>query len=213
MPYVHFLDEHVWQAGAVHDYEVLESDTVFRGRVVSLRRDIVAMPGETTSQRDVVVHPGAVGVVALRGDEVLLVNQYRHPVGRRLDELPAGLLDVADEPGLLCAQRELKEEAGLAADTWHVLVDVLTSPGMTDESIRLFLARDVHEVERDVQEHEELEMTSRWEPLEQVVTAALDGSLENAACVIGVLAASAAVRRGFADLRPPDAPWRARPGH
>jgi ADP-ribose pyrophosphatase len=196
-----------------HSYVVVESDTVFSGRVVSLRRDIVAMPGGTTSQRDVVVHPGAVGVVALRGDDVLLVSQYRHPVGRRLDELPAGLLDVPGEPGLLCAQRELKEEAGCAADTWHVLVDVLTSPGMTDESIRLFLARDVREVERDVQEHEEIEMTSRWVALDDAVRSALDGTLENAACVIGVLAAASARADGFAGLRPPDAPWRARPDH
>ncbi|MDX6268472.1 MAG: 8-oxo-dGDP phosphatase [Frankiales bacterium] len=197
----------------MHEYEVVESETVFEGRVIGLRRDIVAMPGGVTSQRDVVVHPGAVGVVALRGDEVLLVNQYRHPVGRRLDELPAGLLDVPGEPGLLCAQRELKEEAGCAADTWHVLVDVLTSPGMTDESIRIFLARDVREVERTVQEHEELEMTSRWVPLADAVRAALDGSLENAACVVGVLAAAEAARGGFTGLRPADAPWRARPTH
>jgi 8-oxo-dGTP pyrophosphatase MutT (NUDIX family) len=197
----------------VHEYEVVKSETVFEGRVIGLRRDIVAMPGGGTSQRDVVVHPGAVGVVALRGDEVLLVNQYRHPVGRRLDELPAGLLDVPGEPGLLCAQRELKEEAGCAAHTWDVLVDVLTSPGMTDESIRIFLARDVHEVERTVQEHEELEMTSRWVPLADAVRAALDGSLENAACVVGVLAAAEAARGGFTGLRPADAPWRARPTH
>jgi 8-oxo-dGTP pyrophosphatase MutT (NUDIX family) len=197
----------------VHEYEVVESETVFEGRVIGLRRDIVAMPGGVTSQRDVVVHPGAVGVVALRGDEVLLVNQYRHPVGRRLDELPAGLLDVPGEPGLFCAQRELKEEAGCAADTWDVLVDVLTSPGMTDESIRIFLARDVYEVERSIQEHEELEMTSHWVPLASAVGAALDGTLENAACVVGVLAAAEAVRRDFVGLRPADAPWRARPTH
>lgn len=196
-----------------HSYEVLSSDTVYEGRVVDLRRDMVAMPGGTTSQRDVVVHPGAVGVVALRGDEVLLVNQYRHPVGRRLDELPAGLLDVPGEPGLRCAQRELREEAGYAADTWHVLVDVLTSPGMTDESIRIFLARDLRVVDRDVQEHEELEMTTRWAPLDEVVRSALDGTLENAACVVGVLAAAAARRTGFTGLRASDAPWRARPDH
>src|SRR3954451_23498108 len=178
-----------------------------------MRRDLVSMPGGTTSQRDVVVHPGAVGVVALRGDDVLLVNQYRHPVGRRLDELPAGLLDVPGERGRRCAEGELREEAGCAAETWNVLVDVLTTPGMSDESIRLFLARDVREVDRDVQEHEELEMTSRWVPLRQAVDAALRGELENAACVIGVLAAAEAQRRGFSDLRPADAPWRARPDH
>ena len=196
-----------------HSYEAVASDTVFTGRVVAVRRDIVSMPGGTTSQRDVVVHPGAVAVVALRGEDVLLVNQYRHPVQRRLDELPAGLLDVAGEPALACAQRELVEEAGYEADTWHLLVDVLSSPGMTDEAIRVFLARDLREVPRAVQEHEELEMTTRWLPLTAAVDAALGGELENAACVTGVLAAAAAAARGFTGLRPPEAPWRARPTH
>jgi 8-oxo-dGTP pyrophosphatase MutT (NUDIX family) len=195
----------------MHDYEILESRTAYAGRVIAVRRDIVAMPGESSSQRDVVVHPGAVGIVALRGAEVLLVNQYRHPVGRRLDELPAGLLDVEGEPALQAAQRELAEEAGVRAETWHVLVDALTSPGMTDESIRIFLARDVSPCDREVQEHEEAEMSAHWVPLEAAVTAALDGTLENATAVIGVLAAAEAVRRDFRGLRAPDAPWAARP--
>jgi len=84
---------------------------------------------------------------------------------------------------------------------------------MTDESIRLFLAQDLHEVERDVQEHEELELTARWAPLDAVVAAALDGTLENAACLVGVLAVAAARTTGFSGLRPADAPWRARPDH
>jgi ADP-ribose pyrophosphatase len=139
-----------------HDHRVEDSQLVFEGRVISVRKDRVTMPGDTTSQRDVVVHPGAVGAVALDDQgRVLLVTQYRHPVRRRLDELPAGLLDKPGEPALQAAQRELVEEAGLAADTWHVLVDTLTSPGMSDEAIRIFLARDLHTVERDVQEHEE----------------------------------------------------------
>jgi 8-oxo-dGTP pyrophosphatase MutT (NUDIX family) len=195
-----------------HAYDVVSTETVFTGRVLAVRADQVAMPGGSTSQRDVVVHPGAVGVVALdaRG-RVLLVEQYRHPVGRRLVELPAGLLDVEGEPGLAAAQRELAEEAGTGADTWHVLVDALTSPGMTDESIRLYLARDVHEVERDVQHDEEMEMTSSWLPLQEAVTRVLAGEIENSMACLGVLAAAEAERRGFAGLRPADAPWRARP--
>ena len=193
-----------------HDYEVLESDVVFSGRVIDLHRDLVAMPGGTSSQRDVVVHPGAVGVVALRGDEVLLVNQYRHPVRRRLDELPAGLLDVDGEDPLAAAQRELVEEAGLTAATWHVLVDALTSPGMTDEAIRLYLARDVTVVDRDVQEHEELEMTSVWIPLDDAVQRVLAGALENAMACLGVLAASEARRTHFDGLRLADAAWPGR---
>jgi ADP-ribose pyrophosphatase len=155
-----------------------------------------------------------VGVVALRDaggtTEVLLVNQYRHPVGRRLDELPAGLVDVEHESALAAAQRELAEEAGYRARTWHVLVDTLTSPGMSDEAIRLFLAEDLEPCERDVQEHEEAEMTAHWVPLDAAVDAALAGELENGICVTGVLAAAAAADRG-APLRPADAPWRSRP--
>ena len=191
-----------------HAYDVVSSEVVYQGRIISVRKDVVAMPGGTTSQRDVVVHPGAVGVVAVDDEgQVLLVNQYRHPVGRRLDELPAGLLDVAGEDPAVGAQRELMEEAGLAADTWAVLVDALTSPGMTDEAIRIYLARDVRTVDRDVQEHEEAEMTTTWVPLEEAVRRVLSGDIENAMAVLGILAADRAARDGYTGLRPVDAPW------
>jgi ADP-ribose pyrophosphatase len=193
-----------------HDHQVESTETVFEGRIISVRKDVVSMPGQTTSQRDVVVHPGAVGVVALDDeDRVLLVTQYRHPVRRRLEELPAGLLDKPGEPALQAAQRELMEEAGFAAQTWDVLVDTLTSPGMSDEAIRVFLARDVREVQRDVQEHEEADMTSDWVPLDEAVRWAFDGRLENAMAVVGVLAADRARRDGFTGLRPADATWPA----
>jgi ADP-ribose pyrophosphatase len=194
-----------------HAYDVVSSETAYAGRIISVRKDVVRMPGDTTSQRDVVEHPGAVGVVALDDQgRVLLVNQYRHPVRRRLDELPAGLLDVAGEPALETAKRELAEEAGYAADTWHVLVDTLTSSGMTDEAIRVFLARDLREVDRDVQEHEELDMTSSWLDLHEAVRRVLAGELENGMAAVGLLAADRAVRDGFASLRPADAPWPSR---
>ena len=191
-----------------HDHQVEDSQTVFEGRIIHVRKDRVTMPGGTTSQRDVVVHPGAVGAVALdEQDRVLLVNQYRHPVRRRLDELPAGLLDKPGEPALEAARRELVEEAGYAADTWHVLVDTLTSPGMTDEAIRIFLARDVRVVDRDVQEHEELDMTSEWVDLGEAVRRVLAGEIENAMAAVGILAADRARADGFRALRPADAPW------
>jgi 8-oxo-dGDP phosphatase len=199
----------------VHDYEVLASDAAFVGGVISVRRDRVSMPDGGTGQRDVVVHPGAVAVVALRGEgedaEVLLVAQYRHPVGRRLEELPAGLLDVEEEPALEAAQRELAEEGGFEAATWHVLVDALTSPGMTDEAIRVYLARDLQPCHREVQGHEEVELTAEWVSLDAAVRRALAGELENAACLLGVLAAAEARASGFSGLRPAEAPWTARP--
>lgn len=194
-----------------HEHRVLTSDLVFEGRVIAVRRDLVSMPGDTSSHRDVVVHPGAVGVVALDDrDRVLLITQYRHPVGRRLVEIPAGLLDIDGEPALEAAQRELQEEAGLAAGTWHALVDTLTSPGMTDEAIRIYLARDVREVTRDIQDHEEIDLTIEWVEVEQAVRRVLAGEIENAMCVVGLLAADRAVRDGFHGLRPAEAPWPAR---
>lgn len=196
---------------APHDHQVVSTETVYDGRIITVRRDEVSMPGETTSVRDVVEHPGAVGVVALdEQGRVLLVNQYRHPVRRRLDELPAGLLDVDGEPALETARRELAEEAGYAADTWHVLVDTLTSSGMTDEAIRVYLARGLREVARDVQEHEELDLTTQWLPLAEAADRVMAGEIENGMAAVGLLAADRAARAGFAGLRPPNAPWRSR---
>ena len=123
-----------------HAYEVKSSEPIFDGAIIKVRRDLVTMPGGREAMRDIVSHPGAVGVVAYDGDgRILLLLQYRHAVGQRLWELPAGLLDVAGEAASTAAKRELAEEAGLAADRWETLVDTYTSPGMSNEAIRIFL--------------------------------------------------------------------------
>lgn len=195
------------------DYPVLGSTTVFSGRVLTLRTDDIRMSDGAVATREVVHHPGAVGVLALDGDgNVVLVSQYRHPVRCRLDELPAGLLDVAGEAPLAAAQRELAEEAALTARRWNVLIDLHPSPGMSDEAIRLYLARDLSPAPgaRFVAEHEELTLTVDRVPLEEAVRRALAGELTNAAAVAGVLAAAHGLSSGWAGLRPADAPWRAR---
>ncbi|MBV9486653.1 MAG: NUDIX hydrolase, partial [Frankiaceae bacterium] len=93
--------------------------------MIDIRTDKVAMPGASLATRDVVVHPGAVGIIALDiGGRVLLLRQYRHPVKRFLWEPPAGLLDEAGEDPLAAAKRELYEEAHLQAARWDVLLDV-----------------------------------------------------------------------------------------
>jgi ADP-ribose pyrophosphatase len=195
-------------------YQVLASTHHFRGRVISLRTDELRMSDGTVATREIVEHPGAVGVVALdEDDQVVLVNQYRHPVGRYLQELPAGLLDVPGEPALLAGQRELKEETGLAAAEWHVLIDLFTSPGMTNEAIRVFLARGLADApgEQFVPEHEEITLTVSRVPLDEAVARAMRGELTNAAAVAGVCAAAAARADGWRALRPADAPWSVRP--
>jgi ADP-ribose pyrophosphatase len=198
-----------------HDYEVKDSREVYRGKVISLRVDEVAMPGGAVVERDVVVHPGAVGVVALQQDgTVLLLRQYRHPVGETLWELPAGILDVDGEPALQAAQRELGEEAFLTARTWSVLVDMYSSPGMSDEAVRLYLARDLEEIPEDRRHEgvdEEADMERHWIDLDDAVERIMQGEITNNLACVGLLATAAARGRNFRFVRRSDAPWPAKP--
>ncbi|MCK9877756.1 NUDIX hydrolase [Frankia sp. Ag45/Mut15] len=200
-----------------HHYETTESSVAYTGRIIAVRRDLVRMPDGDVSQRDVIVHPGAVGVVALDEDQrVVLVHQYRHPVGGPLWELPAGILDVAGEPASVAAARELAEETGLWADRYDLLVDAWSSPGMTDEAYRVFLARGLHEIpveQRHVPEHEEVDMGVARIDLDEAVRRVLHGEITNGMAVIGLLAADRCRSAGFTGLRPLDAPWPARPAH
>ncbi|NUT46952.1 MAG: NUDIX hydrolase [Saccharothrix sp.] len=169
------------------------------------------MPGGGTAKREVVEHLGAVAVVALDDDgAVTLIHQYRHPVGRRLWELPAGLLDGGDEEPLAAARRELAEEVGLAASEWVTLVDVAVSPGFTDEVVRVFLARGLSAVDRDVQGEEEADLEARRFPLAEAVDLVLAGEIVNGPAVAGLLAAHA-VLTGGGRGRPADAPFHDRP--
>ncbi|HEX7354827.1 MAG TPA: NUDIX hydrolase [Mycobacteriales bacterium] len=191
--------------------ERLSSVERFRGAVITVRTDEVRLPSGSVVRRDVVAHPGAVGVVALDDeDRVALVEQWRQPVGARLWELPAGLLDVAGETARITAARELMEEAGLTADDWSVLADTLSSPGMTDEATRIFLARRLRSVPRPPAENEEVDLDLRWVPLADAARQVLSGEIRNAMACVGILAAARVVA-GHAEVRPPDAPWPDRP--
>lgn len=195
-----------------HAFTVANSQDIYAGRVMALRVDDVVMPGGKTAVREVIEHPGAVGVVALdEQDQVVLIHQYRHPVGQRLWELPAGLLDAEGEDPAITAQRELAEEVGLAATDWSVLVDVSGSPGFMDEVIRVYLARGLSTVDQ-LQDtgDEEADLVVRRVPLSEAVRMVLSGAIINAATVSGVLAAQA-VLSGAAEPRPLDAPWESRP--
>ncbi|KWX00821.1 ADP-ribose pyrophosphatase [Carbonactinospora thermoautotrophica] len=197
-------------------WPVEASASIYKGRVIGLRADTLRMPDGQTAVREVVEHPGAVSVIALdEEDRVLVVRQYRHPVGHRLWEPPAGLLDVPGENPLHAAQRELYEEGHHRASDWRVLVDLFTSPGTTEEAIRIYLARGLTEVpdgERYVGQHEEADMTIAWVPFEELVRLILAGELHNPTLVAGVLALAAArAGDGVEALRPADAPWPQRP--
>jgi ADP-ribose pyrophosphatase len=192
--------------------ELLASVEHFRGHVITVRTDTVRLPSGAVVQRDIVVHPGAVGVVALDDqNRVALLEQWRQPVGQRLWELPAGLLDVPGEHSQAAAARELAEEAGLAGDQWHTLVDTLSSPGMTDEATRVFLVRGLRPVDRPPAEAEEADLVLRWVPLHEAAQQVLAGTIRNAMACVGILAAERYVCGDLASLRPSDAAWPDRP--
>jgi 8-oxo-dGTP pyrophosphatase MutT (NUDIX family) len=192
-------------------WPVVSSAELLRSRMVTVRTDKVRFPDNSLAEREVVTHPGAVGVLALDdADRVLMIRQYRHPVGRLLWEIPAGLRDVRGEAPWRTAQRELAEEAGYRARDWHALIDYFSSPGYSTERLRIFLARDLEiipEAERDfVPEHEEAQLLTDWVPLAEAVRLVLAGELHNGPAAAGVLAGYAARLEGFAGLRPVDAP-------
>ena len=195
---------------------LLSSRKVYEGRIWDVVSDSFQLSEHGDELvRDYIDHPGAVAVLPMNdAGEVLLMKQYRHPVGMDLWEIPAGLLDVEGEDFVVGAARELAEEADLVAGTWNVLVDFFNSPGSSSEAIRIYLARglsDVPDHELHVRTDEEAEIELHWTPLDEAVAAVLAGRLHNPSAVVGILAAAAARADGFEHLRPANAPWPAHP--
>jgi 8-oxo-dGDP phosphatase len=180
----------------------------FRNRLISVRNDQVRMPAGNIAERTVVSHQGAVAILALDDDDrILMIRQYRHPVGRLLWEIPAGLRDVAGEAPLLAAQRELAEETSYQAKDWRVLTDFYSSPGFSTERLRIYLARELSELREPtvVLRDEEAQLVRAWLPLQEAVGKVLAGELHNGVTVMGILAVYAC-HGDFAGLRSAEAP-------
>ena len=134
---------------------VVQSEHPFRGRLVNVRVDTVET-ATGSGTREVVEHPGAVLLIALDGeDNVFMVRQYRHPVGRVLLELPAGTIDEGEDAEA-CAVRELREETGYRPRRIERLCSFFLSPGYSTEEIHLFLASDLEEAPLDTGDEEDL---------------------------------------------------------
>lgn len=196
----------------------LRREVPYRGMVWDVQRDAFDLGAAGVVTREYLEHPGAVVIAPYREvdgrPQLLMIQQYRHPVGTYEWELPAGLLDVAGEDPHAAAVRELAEEVDLTAATWHVAADFYASPGGMNEALRIYLARGLEAVPdaaRHEREGEELGMPTAWVDLEHAVAAALSGRINNSGAVVGALAIEAARSRGFATLRPADAPWPQHP--
>ncbi|QIG43408.1 NUDIX hydrolase [Nocardioides anomalus] len=188
-------------ADVPEEWPVEGTEDLYRSRIpFALRADTVRRPGaddEDPFTRVVLEHPGAVVILAVDDEErVLCLRQYRHPVGRRMLELPAGLLDQEGEDPRAAAVRELREEAGLEATDWTPLTSVYSSPGISSELIHHFVARGLSDVGRGDFEpaHEEADMQTLWVPFADLEAACLDGSVQDAPVLIAVLTAR---RRGL----------------
>jgi 8-oxo-dGDP phosphatase len=170
---------------------ISKSEVVFSGKIWDITRESFDYNGETLV-REFVSHPGAVAVIALDDENrVLLINQYRHPVREYLWEIPAGLLDVPGESKLEAAKRELLEETGYIAEGWAELIEFHTTPGGNNETISIFLARNLRHQGHDFDlEGEETDMALEWVPLGEALKSVLASEMRSPSAAVGIMAAA-----------------------
>ncbi len=155
-----------------------ESKTVFRGRIITVSVEGIELPNGKHLEMEIVRHPGGAAVVALNQSGcICLLHQYRYAVGGWIWELPAGKIEQGASP-LQTAQHELGEEAGVSALNWQNLGEIISSPGVFNEKVYLFLATDLQDVSHSAEEHEVFER--HWVPYEEALHWALSGKLNDA---------------------------------
>lgn len=174
-------------------WPVTSSESKYESPYVSLGIDTIVDPDGAEHARAVVSPNDAIGILALDNeDRLLLVEQYRHPIRRRLLEIPAGTLDVPGESALDASIRELAEEADLIAGRWEPQLKLVATPGYSTESWQVFLATDlrpVPEADRTVRLAEEADMVQWWLPFDEAVAAVLAGRISDSLTVAAILAA------------------------
>ena len=194
------------------DFPIVNSEIKFNGRIWNVKQDTFTF-GHQELTRDYIEHPGAVGVIALNElGQMLLVQQYRHPLRKLMWEPPAGLLDVPGEDPLEAAKRELLEETGYTASDWRVLFDFAPSGGGSTEQIRCYFATglELHPEGRPTGEAEEQDMAAMWVPISEVMEGIHEGAITNSLLVAGTFALLAAMADPEAIVRNADAHWLAK---
>ncbi|WP_434511901.1 NUDIX domain-containing protein [Desulfitobacterium sp. AusDCA] len=163
--------------------EGLSQETVFKGRLLHINRDTVRLPNGAEATREVVRHPGAVAIVALAGDDLLLVKQYRYPIDQETLEIPAGKLEPGETPEI-CAQRELREETGYRGRLDYI-GKFYSTPGFSDEIVHLFSAEELiwAPLTADDDEFLSVERISWTDALRQ----AKNGNFSDAKTTLGIL--------------------------
>lgn len=166
------------------DERTLSSRELFKGRIIKVREDRVLLPDGTESTREIVEHSGAVAIVALDSEGNLrMVRQYRKPLEEVLLEIPAGTLEVGEDP-MDCAQRELAEETGLRAEKWEIILAYYSAPGFCNERLHLFMASQLIEGETDLDRDEFLESVKV--PLTEAYKLIFQGQIKDGKSIIGI---------------------------
>lgn len=167
--------------------KTLKSEKIFEGRIVNLRVDTVELPDGRSTTREVVEHRGAVAIVPmLDHDKIIMVRQYRQPVGRTLLEIPAGTLD--QETPADCARRELVEEIGYYPEKLTEMFHSYLSPGYSTEMLYTFLAEDLTKAEENRDSDEFLEIVPI--DLQDAVQMIRKGEIIDAKSICGILLAA-----------------------
>lgn len=169
----------------VFEEKTVSSEEKFRGRIIQVTVDQVSMPDGSLATRELVAHPGGVGVVALTENrELILVKQYRKAIERAIYEIPAGKLDPGEEHRT-CGMRELEEETGLKAKRFEYLGFIYPSPGFTDEVTHIYLASELYQGTVHPDPDEFLDIVKM--PIEEVVKKIMENEISDAKTVAGVL--------------------------
>ncbi len=172
----------------------LTQESIYRGQLLKLRVDTVALPNGETAQREIVEHPGAVAAVPVtEDDQVIMVRQFRYPINQITIEIPAGKLEFGEEPET-ALKRELAEETGLKAGKIQLLGEFYSAPGFSNEKILVYLVRELSpQVITEKTDSEEFLEPVKI-PLDEALRMAADGRLRDAKTIIGLNWAKAALR-------------------
>lgn len=169
----------------IYEEKTVSSEKVFEGRIIKVKVDRVEMPDGSVVTRELVEHPGGVGIVAITDkDEIILVEQYRKPLDKAIYEIPAGKLDPG-EHHRTCGIRELEEETGLSAKVFDYMGFIYPSPGFTDEVTHVYLAKELTQGETHPDDDEFLDV--KKVPFDTALKMVMDGEINDAKSVFGIL--------------------------
>lgn len=165
--------------------KTMKCERVYEGRIINVRVDTVELPNKKYSKREIVEHPGAVGIIPVTQDKkIILVKQFRKPVEEVLLEIPAGKIEAKEDP-YRCALRELEEETGFATNNVKKLSEFYTTPGFSNEVMHIYLAENLKEGTVNLDEDENIEIITL--SIEEILDKIKTGEIKDAKTIVGIL--------------------------